>query len=148
MWMDKYLEFSVDQDLDAEVSTILSTSQVDLSVVRDIGAGVPLYLVMVVTEAFTDGGDAATLEVRLVSDDTATIHASTSTLHFSSGAMLKAKLPIKAKFIWPLPWEGNAYEQFIGVNYVIATAGFDAGWVTTFITSDPSAWKAYPDASN
>lgn len=150
MWVDKLTEFSDAQDLDAETGTILATNQIDLSSIgRDIGNGEPLYLVMTVDEAFTDGGDSATLTVRLVSDDTASIHASTSTIHFQSEALVKTKLTLGATFVWVVPYgSGVTYEQFLGVNYVTATAGFDDGMVSTFLTTTPQAWKAYPDATN
>lgn len=148
MIIDKLLEICDDFDLDQEAGTYLATNQIDLGsspTLKNIGNGEPLYLVCVVTEAFTDGGDSATLNIRLVSDDTASIHASTSTIHLDSGAMLKAALPLGAKFVYPLPVNAN-YERYLGINFIVATAGFDTGWMTAFITPDPTGWLAMPDA--
>lgn len=148
MIIDKLLEICDDFDLDQEMGTYLATNQIDLGsapTLQNIGNGAPLYLVCVVTEAFTDGGDSATLNIRLVSDDTASIHASTSTIHLDSGAMLKAALPLGAKFVYPLPVNSN-YERYLGINFIVATAGFDTGWITAFITADPTGWTALPDA--
>lgn len=147
MIIDKLLEFCDDFDLDQEAGTYLATNQIDLGsapTLQNIGNGQPLYLVCVVTEAFTDGGDSATLTIRLCSDDSASIHASTSTVHIASDAKLKAALPLGAKFVYPLP-SGN-YERYLGVNFDVATAGFDTGWVTAFLTTDPTGWTALPDA--
>lgn len=147
MLMDKLTEFCDSFDLDQEVGTYLATNQRDLGAsptLKNIGNGRPKYVVFTVTEAFTDGGDSATLEIRLVSDDTASIHATTSTLHLSTGAMLKAELPLGAQFCFPLPVKNN-YERYLGVNFVVATAGFDTGMITAGLTCDPIGWVALPD---
>lgn len=149
MIIDKRTEFCDAYDLDQETGTYLATNQIDLGGAgRDPGNGQPVFLVMTVDETFTDGGDSATLEVRLVSDDTATIHASTSTIHFKSDAMLKAALVAGNKFVWQLPVEGVAYERYLGINFVVGTAGFDAGMVSAWLSLDPTGWKSYPDAAN
>ena len=148
MIIDKLLEICDDFDLDQEPGTSLATNQLDTGsapTLKNIGNGEPLYLCAVVTEAFTDGGDSATLTIRLVSDDTVSIHASTSTIHIDSGAKLKAALTLGTKFCWPLPVD-NTYERYLGINFVVGTAGFDAGMITAFITADPVGWVALPDA--
>jgi hypothetical protein len=148
MILDERLEFCENYDLDQEAGTYLATNQIDLGsapTLQDIGNGQPVYLVAVVTEAFTDGGDSATLDIRLVSDDTASIHASTSTIHLSSGTILKAALALGTKFVWQLPVKAN-YERYLGINFVVATAGFDTGMITAGLTMDPHGWVALPDA--
>lgn len=136
-------------DLDQETGTFLATNQVDLgAAAEDVGNGQALYLNIAVEETFTDGGDAATLEIRLVSDDTASIHASTSTLHLSSGTFLKAALVAGNRMSFPIPVSGKAYERYLGINFVVGTAGFDAGEITAWLSPDPVGWKAYADASN
>ena len=148
-YIDTLGQFGTSFDLDQETGTYLFTNQVDLGIAgRDPGNGQVVYLNMVVTEAFTDGGDAATLELRLVSDDTATIHASTSTIHFKTDAMLKAVLTLGAKFSFPIPVSGLAYERYLGINAVVGTAGFDAGMITAWLSPDPIGWKSYTDATN
>lgn len=149
MILDERTEFGENFDLDQEIGTYLFTNQIDLgSVARDIGNGQTVYLYAVVTEAFTDGGDSATLNLRLRSDDTATIHDTTSTGHFESGTLLKEALTLGKKFIWAIPLAGNTYERYLGLQAVVATAGFDAGMITAGLTLDPTGWKAYADAQN
>lgn len=149
MIIDSLLQFGDAFDLDQEAGTYLMTNQVDLGAAgADIGNGQPVYLCAHVVEAFTDGGDAATLTLRLCSDDSAAIHATTSTIHIDSGAMLKAALPLGKKFCWPLPAAGTEYERYLGVNCIVGTAGFDTGMIDAFLTADPNIWKAYADASN
>lgn len=149
--MDERILFGEDFDCDSEAATLLLTNQYDLGLAgRDIGNGNPLYLNVVVTEAFTDGGDAATLNLRLRSDDTATTHATTSSGHFETGTMLKAALTLGAKMAFPLPLNNTVpYERYLGVQAVVATAGFDSGMITCWVGLEPvGAWKAYAEGSN
>lgn len=146
--IDSRTLFGENFDLDQEAGTYLFTNQIDLSVARDIGNGKVVYLCAIVTEAFTDGGDAATLTLRLRSDDSATIHATSSTGHFASDAMLKAALTLGARFVWAIPLEGNAYERYLGLQAVVGTAGFDSGMITAWLSLDPPKWAAYADAVN
>lgn len=150
MIVDKLTEFGEDFDLDQETGSYLLTNQIDLGAAGvDPGAGQPVYLNVIVTETFTDGGDAATLVLQVRSDDSASIHASTSSLHFASGSMLKAVLTAGTKFTFALP-HTNAipYERYLGVQAVVGTAGFDSGMISAFLSLDPTGWKPYADASN
>lgn len=136
-------------DLDQETGTYLMTNQIDLGAAGvNIGNGKAVYLCVHVVEAFTDGGDAATLTIRLCSDDSASVHATTSSIHIDSGAMLKAALPLGAKFAYPLPVSGTAYERYLGVNCIVGTAGFDTGMIDAYLSTDPGIWEAFADASN
>lgn len=147
--MDSRTLFGEDFDLDQEAGTYLLTNQIDLGTAgRDPGNGQPVYLNVVVTETFTDGGDSATLQLRLASDDSASIHATTSTGHLLTAPMLKALLVAGNRFSFPIPVEGLAYERFLGLQAIIATAGFDAGMITAWLSLDPIGWKAHPDANN
>lgn len=140
-------------DLDQETGTYLATNQIDLGVAGiDLGSGQPVYLNIAVEEAFTDGGDSATLEIRVVSDDTASIHASTSTIHFKSAPMLKAALTLGDTFSYVLPTgagSAQTYERYLGINFIVATAGFDAGEITAWLSHTPvTRRKVYADATN
>lgn len=147
--MDKRTIFCENFDLDQETGTYLATNQIDLgSTGQDPGNGQPVYLNIVVDETFTDGGDSATLQFRLRSDDSASIHASTSTGHFESPTILKAALVAGNTFSFPIPVQGTAFERYIGLQFVVGTAGFDAGEVTAWLSPDPIGYKAYPDATN
>lgn len=150
MIVDKLTEFGEDFDLDQETGNYLFTNQIDLGAAGvDPGAGQPVYLVAIVTETFTDGGDSATLTLQVRSDDDAAIHASTSSLHFATAAMLKANLTAGTKFVFALP-QTNAvpYERYLGLQAVVGTAGFDSGMISAFLSLDPTGWKPYADASN
>lgn len=147
--MDSRTLFAENFDLDQETGTYLFTNQIDLGAAgRDPGNGQPVYLNVVVEETFTDGGDSATLQLRLASDDSASIHASTSTGHLLTAPMLKALLVAGNKFSFPIPVQGLAYERYLGLQAIVATAGFDAGELTAWLSLDPIGWKAYPEGSN
>lgn len=149
--MDSLVTFGTNFDLDQEAGTYLFTNTYNRGAAGlDIGNGQVMYLNMVVTEAFTDGGDSATANFRLRSDDSASIHATTSTGHFETGTMLKAVLTLGAKFSFPVPSNNVApYEQYIGLQCVVATAGFDSGMVTAWLSDIPIyGWEAHPEGSN
>lgn len=146
---DKRTTFGENFDLDQEAGTYLLTNQIDLGAAgQDPGNGQPVYLNVHVTEAFTDGGDAATLQLVLASDDSAAIHATTRTVHFLSGTILKAALTLGATFSFPIPVSGTPYERYLGVQAIVATAGFDDGMITAYLSLDPIGWDAKPDATN
>tara|TARA_R110000787_G_scaffold181892_1_gene293887 strand:+ start:2028 stop:2468 length:441 start_codon:yes stop_codon:yes gene_type:complete len=146
MIMDSLLEFADSQSIAATASTILSTNVVNLQEARDMGNGQPLYLVIQIDTAVV--GSSSTINFRLRSDSTAAIHATTSTSHIETGAIAEAVLVAGYQVVIPLPIEGNAYEQYIGVQAIIGTATTSAGAYSSFLTYDPSGWKAYPDATN
>lgn len=142
--------FAENFDLDQETGTYLFTNQIDLGAAgRDPGNGQVVYLNMVVEETFTDGGDSATLNIRLRSDDSAAIHASTSSAHFETGTMLKAALVAGNKFSFAIPLANVVpYERYLGLQAVVGTAGFDAGEITAWLGLEPLGWKAYPEGDN
>lgn len=147
--MDKRTTFAENFDLDQEAGTYLLTNQIDLGAAgQDPGNGQVVYVNVSVDETFTDGGDSATLQLLIVSDNTATIHATTRTVHLQTPTILKAALVAGNKFSFALPIQGTAYERYLGMQAIVATAGFDAGEVTAWLSPDPIGWKAHPDATN
>lgn len=147
MILDKQAEFSDAQDISQVAATYLSTNVYDMGAANDIGNGQPLYLVIQIDAAVV--GTSSTVEFRLRSDSTAAIHATTSTAHWTSGAIAEASLVAGYTLVIPLPLDGsNTYERFLGVQYIIGTATTTAGTVSAFLTLDPYGWKSYPDATN
>ena len=148
MIMDSLLEFADGEDISQTAGTYLATNQVDVSVARDVGNGQPVYLVIQIDAAVTSGG-SATVQFRLRSDSVAAVHATTSTGHADSGAIAVASLVAGYQLIIPLPPEGdNTYEQYLGVQAIVAAATTTAGTYSAFLTLDPAGNKSYPDASN
>ncbi len=110
---------------------------------RDLGLEQEMFLVVRVVTAATSGG-AATLQVRLVSDDTATPSTTTASVHFTSRQFALAELTAGATVaVVRLP--SDAYERYIGIQQITGTAAFTGGAVDAFLTSDPNVWRAYAD---
>lgn len=146
MILDSYLEFADGADISQTTGTYLSTNVVDLEDVRDIGQGQVMYLNIQIDVAVS--GTSSTIEFRLRSDSVAAIHDTTSTAHWTSGAIAEATLIVGYHIQVTLPLEPPAYEQYIGLQALVGTATTTAGTYSAFLTLDPHGWKSYPDASN
>jgi len=147
MIIDSTLEFADAQDISQAAGTYLATNQVDLGVAgRDLGNGQPLYLVIQIDAAVV--GSSSTVQFRLRSDDSATIHATTSSGHVDTGAIAEAVLVAGKTYVLPLPVEGTVYERYLGLQAIVGTATTSAGTYSAFLTIDPHGNKSYADASN
>lgn len=157
MIMDERLEFADAVSVAAAAGTANIGDIIDSSVVRDLGQGQPVYLIITVDTEIITGGTAGTLAFQLVSDSTTTIATDgTASIHAVSEAYVTdgtdANDPeMKAgavAFQIALPAEGNAYERYLAIQAVTATTTTTAGAINAFLTVDPYGWKSYPDASN
>lgn len=149
MIVDKLTEFGDDFSLAAVASTLLFTNQIDLGAANvDPGNGKTVYLIINISESVSTGS-SPTVNFRLRSDDTAAIHASTSSAHFETGAIAAASLTAGTRLVFALP-QANAvpYERYLGLQAVIATATTTTGKASAFLSLDPTGWKPYADAAN
>lgn len=154
--IDKRLEFADGESVAASAGTALIGDQIDLSVVRDVGVGSPLYVVIQCDASIITGGAAGTIKFQLVSDDSASIATNgDATVHYDTGTFVTDGDDANELdagdliAVFPLPREGNAYERYLGILAVVATQTVTAGAINAFITEvPPSGWKAYPDAAN
>lgn len=157
MILDERTEFCDDTSviLTAGASWQNVGDQIPLDVARDLGNGQPIYLVVAVGTDGIDAAGAGAFAVRLASDNSATIHASTSTVHIASASFVTATTsgdagaalePGKPLLIVALPMEGNAYETFLGIQVLVTTQDTTAGKINAFLTHDVAKWKAYADA--
>lgn len=131
--------------------------QVDLRTLGGVGAGAiglnptgdlegsGLYLVVRMATAATSGG-AATLQVRLVSDTSATPSTSAPAgVHATSAVFALASLTAGATLLaTKLP--SASYSRYLGVQQITGTAAFTGGAIDAFLTSDPPQWR--PNADN
>lgn len=155
MIMDSRLEFADAASVAAAAGTANLTNQIDTgSVVRDLGNGEPIYLVVTVDTSIVTGGSAGTIAYQLVSDDTAsiatngtqTVHAVSKSFVTGSTATLAAGTAAGAvAWVIALP-QGIAYERYLGVQAVIGTTTTTAGKVNAFLTKDLTGNGIYPDA--
>lgn len=128
-------------------TTVNVGSQIDAQVVRDLGQGVPVYLVIQVVSAITSGG-AATVSFKLSSDDSASLAVDgNQSVHWESAVIPKASLVAGYRLVVPLPPEADVpYEEFLGVQ-VTENAGqaLTGGTIDAHLTLDPpSDVKSYP----
>jgi len=141
MILSKRDEFA---DAQAITDTALSTSYMDLGAsptLQDVANGKPLFLVIQVDTAFTRAAGALDMTWTLESDSAAALNVS-ATVHATSGAIAKASLVAGYKKILALP-PGRNYERYLRVR-ATASAAFDAGAYSAFLTSEPQNWAAYP----
>ena len=130
-------------------STVNIGDQVDSEVVRDLGQGQTVYLVVQVDTAITSGG-AATVAFLLVSDSTSTIATDgTATRHLESDPTAVASLVAGWFVVMPLSMGDIAYERYLAVQ-VREDAGqaLTAGNINAFLTLDPHGWTPHADANN
>ncbi|TXH12891.1 MAG: hypothetical protein E6R03_12190 [Hyphomicrobiaceae bacterium] len=140
MITDKQARFEWDG---AITVTAVSTDKIDLAVVnRDLGMVDDLYIVGVVTTAFTAAG-AATLACDLIGDDNASL-SSPTTLQTLMAATGKATLiagytMFKAKFAL-----GKITERYLGLQWTVATGPMTAGAVKAFLCRGVDHQIYYP----
>jgi hypothetical protein len=149
MILDERTEFADAVALNTGAAgTYLVGDQIDLgAVVRDIGVGEPLYLVITVDTLPTSGG-SATAQFTLASDDSASIATNgTASVHFVTKAFAISEMAAGTVLAAvALPMAGVAYERYLGILQTTGTAAFTGGKINAFLTKDVSRWKAYPDA--
>lgn len=139
MYVDANLRFSNAQDVSAAAD---STNMVDMKLAnRDAGNGRPLYLVVVVTEAFTDSGSNSTVTVSLQGDSTSTMTPDATRSLF----IIPALAAVGDTFISPLHPRGNVEQyQYVNLGYALTNGNLTTGKVTAFLTENPQAWVAKP----
>jgi len=106
-----------------------------------------LWLEIQIDTSVTSAG-AATVSFELVSDAGAAIATDGSaSLHFASAAIGKATLVAGYEAVCVQLPKG-VYERYLGVIANVGTAALTAGKINAFLTPNPSAIKAFPDAVN
>lgn len=123
--------------------------QIDTSIIRDIGRGKPpIYLVTLVNVAITSGS-SATVQFILASDSVTPprTDGTSENLHYTSPAIAKATL-VAGYFATrvAVPLEPPVYARYLGLQINVAVAALTGGSITSFLTLDPYAWKAFPAA--
>lgn len=140
MIIDKQARFDWDNAITA---TRVSTDTIDLSVAnRDIGMGDDLWLVGVVTTAFTAAG-AATLAADLIDDDNTAL-SSPATLQSLMAATGKASLVAGFELFKTRIAINKITQRYIGINWTVATGPMTAGAVRAFFTPNIDAQRYYP----
>ena len=135
MYIDRENLLARDQALTVSAA---STDTIDLGVVRDIGIGEPMELVVLCTEDVAAAG-AATVQFGLQTDDNEAF-ASPTTLA-ESPAIGKAALVAGIDLLRiKLPM---GVERYLRLYFTVATGPLTAGRFTVFLTHDRQADRAY-----
>ncbi len=140
MLLDRQTQFS---DAQAITASAASTDLLDLGVVRNIGDGTNLYLVFIVTVAFTDSGSDSTVTPSLQTDDNAGFGSATTIRTFD---VLAALTPAKTKRVYKLEAYNDAgrFERYLRVYYTVAGGDLTTGSISAFLVESAQVWKAYP----
>ena len=155
--LDETNEFADAVSVAAVASTINVGDVIDTTVVRDMGNGEPIYLVISVDTEVITAGAAGTITFQLISDSITTPATDgTATVHYQSAAFVTDDAAANAAeldtggvpVVIALPWQGVPYERYLGVQAVIGTTTITAGAVNAYLTLVPPRWVAYPDAVN
>lgn len=139
MYQDSALTLSLAQ---AVTSAAGSTDYYDQGVAggRDLGTGEPLYVVVVVATALTDGGTNAGTVVAL-EGDSSTSFTPDGTRNLFTFAQAEAAGVVKYARLQP----GGAPEAFryLRLKFTPTTADLTGGTFTAFITSDIQKYVSY-----
>lgn len=139
MYVDAQLMFS---DAQAVTAAAGSDNTIDLSAVRDIGTGDPLYIVVLVDVAFTDGSSDSTLAVALEGDSTTSFTPDATRDLFTFAALSAAGTVKIAPFH---PGGGPEGYRYIRLKYTPANGNLTTGSLTAFITRDIQRYVPYAD---
>lgn len=109
---------------------------------KDLGVGNDMWLVIQVDTACASTG-SGTLAFTLASDDSASVHTSTSTAHLTSPVFAAATLVAGYEYACKLP--AGTYERYLGIIQTTATAAYESGKVNAFLTRNYRKNTNYPD---
>lgn len=139
MYVDSQLLFC---DALAITSAVGSTNTLDLSAIRDIGSGRPLFLVVTVDVAMTDGSSNSTLAVAIEGDSTTTITPDATQDVLTIPAVSAAG----AIFIVALsPTLAPLQYRYIRLKFTPANGDLTTGSFTAFLALDVQNYKSYAD---
>jgi hypothetical protein len=156
MILDERTEFADAVSVAAAAGTALIGDVIDSGVVRDLGNGQPVYLVITTDTEIITGGVAGTIKFQLVSDaqaaiatdGSATVHIDTGDFVTDDAAANDAQLNAGGVIACiALPLEGNVYERYLGILAIIGTTTVTAGKINAFLTLDPHKWQSYPEGA-
>lgn len=147
MILDDFNQFS---RLQAITATAASADTIDLgplsgtptpNLIRDIGAGEQIYLVLRVGQAFNN---LTSLTVDVQTDDNSAF--SSAAVVATTGAILLTQLNVANRVVRVIPLPPGNYERFVRLNYTVAGTAPTTGQVDAFLVKDVQQWRAYADS--
>lgn len=139
MLLDKQTQFS---DAQAITASAASTNYIDQSVIKNLGVGEELTLVVLVTVAFTDTGSDSTVTPSLQTDDNTSFSSAATIRTFDTLAALSAAGTQRIYKLEPYTQAG-IYERYIQLYYTVAGGNLTTGSISAFLTLNAQAWKSY-----
>jgi hypothetical protein len=139
MRFDKLNMYSESQALTA---TAASTNSLDHGEPRNLGVGQPVYVVVVVTVAFTDGSSDSTCTVTVETDDNTGFSSATTAQTIGVFAALTAAGSRLIAALQP----NQVNERYSQLKYTMANGSLTTGTVTAGLVYDYDAYTAYADA--
>jgi len=129
-------------DEQAVTSAAGSTNTLDLGILRDIGTGETLYVVVIVDVAMTDDSSNSTLAVALEGDSTTSFTPDGTQTLFT----FPATSAIGTKKIAKLdPSSDPLQYRYIRLKYTPANGDLSTGTFTAFVTKDIDQYLYYAD---
>ncbi len=105
------------------------------NLIRDIGAGTPLYLHILVTTTFAKAGANPTLTVTLESDSAADL-ATSATVHWTSAAEDETTMVAGRWIAKGVAIPAGAYERYLGLRYTTGTDDFTTGKLSAWLSTN------------
>lgn len=139
MLIDKQNMFS---DAQAITASAASDNYIDIQSARNLGVGEELYLVFVVTTAFTDAGSDSTVTPKLQTDDNTSFSSAADLRTYDTFAALSAAGTKKVYKLESVT-DAGSYERYLRVYYTVANGNLTTGAISAFLAKDAQAWKAY-----
>jgi len=137
MLVDKLMQFS---DAQAVTSAAGSTSTIDLGEARDLGTGNDLYVVAVVTTAFTDAGSNSTLTVALEGDSTESFTPDGTRDLFVFPALSAVGDTLIAKLS---PGSEGLQYRYVRLKYTPNNGDLTSGSITAYLTDNAHRVKLF-----
>lgn len=128
----------------AHLTTGGSTNVIDHKVAGDLGVGENLYLVVIVTTAFTDSGSDSTMAVSLDTDNDVAFGSVDNSQVVGTFPALSA---VGARLVARVQPE-KITSRYSRVSYTVANGNLTTGAFTAFLTHDIDAIKYYANGYN
>lgn len=138
---DQELRFSNAQEITTSSDGgIASTEIIDFNEARDMGVGSPLFIVVLVDTAMTDGASNSAMGVVLQADNDVAFGSVDTTQDLGTFAALA----VAGARLTPVIQPGVMNSRYGRLFYTSTNGALTTGKFTAFITLDISAWTAYP----
>lgn len=142
MLIDKLTRFCDGANFFGTAGTAKIGDAIDLSVAANQGEGTPLYLVIIVSTTMADGTSVA---FNLVTADNEALSSNPVTILTTPVTLTAAAVAGLQVIAVALPKAD--YKRWLGIT-ATRVGNSTAGAIHAFLTQDPPAWRAYPEADS